>query len=180
MVATSNGRCPYCHSIAYPILACDHCSAAALGAQCIDTPQGEHAVLDAWFGAVPHPQPDAFRRLSLQVAAAANPGTIQWVDASTGKLHSEARPGRAGVVILEACDGCVAARRVELGEDDDPRPAGDRRPAAEQKSRLSILQTAISPLTSVCAETALYAMPEHARRFNPQPACRRASPSGVQ
>lgn len=160
VVATLTGTCPFCESIAYPIYACGHCGAAMLGAEWKDTAQGEF--VHAWLGPILHPLPHAFTRLSLQVSDKADPDTIQWVDASTGSIHDEAHPGRAKVAMLDGCEGCAAARRVELEEDDHAAAPRNRHAGAGPNARLSTLRTAISPLTSVCAETALYSMPEHA------------------
>jgi DEAD/DEAH box helicase domain-containing protein len=160
VVSTTTGVCPYCCSVAYPILACDHCSAATLGAKLTENSGVESFA--SWVGPVPYPAPDAFRRLSIRVSDDANPETVQWVDPSSGRIYDETGDGFARVLMLETCEGCQAAQRIDLEEDDEVQGALARTSAPERQSRLSILRTAISPLTSVCAETALYSMPEHA------------------
>jgi len=174
VVSSPTSRCPFCRSVAYPIVLCEHCGHAMLAAAWVEDDRGE-AFVHPWVGPIPPKLPDTFQRLTLTVPDDAPPDTVQWVELTNGRVHDEAATGRARVHLVRRCDACAAARRVEIEEErpeqDDGEDEGTRATRDERQRTngppLSLVRTAIRPLTSVCAESVLYAMPEHASPHRP-------------
>lgn len=142
--------CPHCGALSYPIALCGQCGTPHLIARMPTSPKAE--ALLPWAGRMPPGERDleGVRLIRLDHSDA-----MELIDPRTGALDASPEHG----VSIEwmdmdaGCHGCRAAQRIENDEDQDdgsgPRP------------RLASLRTHIAPFTSVCAETALYAMPDH-------------------
>ena len=153
--------CPHCACRTFPVLLCGHCGTPTLVAEVKTV--GESDLLVAWRGRLPRDQAKWLGGVVLIAPGVPPAGTdppASWIDVASGELFATEAPGRASVLWQnggDGCDGCAAARRIdnEEDEDDGPRPT------------LTALATRISPFTSVCAETALYAMPVHPSSLAP-------------
>ena len=158
--------CPHCDGLRLPIAVCGQCGAARLVAR--QSLVNGSPVLRPFVGGLAEAKKDA-----VVLDAACEGEAHEWVDVRTGTLFEAPGDGCAPVRWAAAEEGCSACKLAMTSaapaetEDDEPGNAADPRddwhqPGAEQRWFHGV-RTKIAPLTSVCAETALYAMPDHTR-----------------
>lgn len=156
--------CPYCESPSFPIRLCRRCGTPVALAR-KELRRNEDELLLPWRDGVPRGRwtPPADLVL-LRLGVPERDGEL--LDPRTGAFRSQEDGGTVPVMWTEAregCPGCHAAMWVE--DDDTEEEAGVQGNVAERSAAAALdLQdvcTRIAPFTSVCAETALRAMPEH-------------------
>jgi hypothetical protein len=159
--------CPHCEAKAYPIALCGHCGAATLLAETTSS-EGQDSLVP-WRGGALRDGATPMDRLYLVALTPGNERAEEWIDVRSGILATSEGLGRAPVSWhpgTTGCAGCASARRIE-NEDDGVEELEGADASASPRRRLADLRTRISPFTSVCAETALYAMPDHPSSLAP-------------
>ena len=137
--------CRACKAVALPIFVCPDCSEPLLAATKEEDEKGE--VLVAW-------PSDALRGVDVVLARAlvAEGDRAHAIEPMSGEILGEGR-GRAAVDLVKQCPHCTCALVGDAANDDDDD--------GEQDERARALITSINLATTVVAETALAAMPEH-------------------
>lgn len=156
-------RCPHCEGLSFPIALCPHCRAPRLLARMVGHQDG--ARLSPWPGGVPRDGADLTDLCWLSLSTDDSTSSM---DPRSGELITLPRPGTVPIALWTAhdgCPGCKAAVRFENEEDDEDDEQDGAEGAAQRDDgrayAFARLRTRIAPFTSVCAESTLYAMPEH-------------------
>lgn len=160
--------CPHCEGLRLPVAVCSQCGAARLVAK--QSFVNGASVLRPFPGGLADAKKDA---VMLDASCEGEPH--EWVDVRTGALFERPVDGSAPVRWAAPDEGCSACKNamghaMADGDEDESEGPSDGAGRQDDWSQPGLestwfhgVRTKIAPLTSVCAETALYAMPDHSR-----------------